>query len=159
MKYIGIYEVVDDLRRRLKLAGCKVVTFGDGQQYDLEKFTEVPAAHLTPISIDLDGMIKTVTFDLFVYQLKEHYKAENDAVDGYGMENTIDALDETALILDKFVPPIKERTIELGEGGYYRVRVSSNFSAALVEGNSNLTGWQGTLNLTIHGNVSRCADS
>lgn len=152
MKYTGLYEVLEWLESELKKSGAKVVTFGEATEYDLEKMTNTPGCHITPVSMGTEGMVQTYGLELFCYQLKEHFKFGSELA----QENVIDALDETALILQRTSTRLAERRINIGDGAFATISSTGEFGAALMEGNSALMGWTGSVTIKVAGNVGRC---
>lgn len=157
-KYRGFYDITEDIIRRLKSAGCKVVSFGDTPDYANEKNTVTPGAHVSPIGFSNNDTTNTVQLEIFCYDLVTLYKLADQLSQEpqYGENNNIDALDTCMSILDRFVKQILSRTIQLDTGGYYRVNGGPQWNAVYEEGNTRVTGWIGTLSITMQNYTSSC---
>ena len=157
-QYRGFYDITEDIIKRLKEAGCKVVSFGDTPDYARDKNTVTPGAHVSPIGFSNSDTVNTVQIEIFCYDLVTLYKL-GDQFGGqpqYGENNNVDALDTCMAIIDRFVKQIASRTVQINSGGYYKVDSGTQWNAVYEDGNTRVTGWIGTLNITMQNYTSAC---
>ena len=156
--YRGFYDITEDIIARLKDAGCSVVTFGDTPDYMANQKNPVtPGCHISPIGFST-GDVNTVQLSLWVYDMTTMVKLdrEQSANPIYGDKNTVDNLDTTMSIIDRFIRQIQARTVDMGNGGYYKLTTSPQWSAEYEEGNVRVSGWIGTLNINMQNYTSSC---
>jgi hypothetical protein len=156
--YRGFYDLTEDIIKRLKDAGCSVVTFGDTPDYiRSQKNVVTPGAHISPVGFSTND-INTVQLEVFVYDLTTLIKLdiEQSANPIYGENNTVDNLDTCMGIIDRFMRQIQKRTVQLDTGGYYRVQSSPQWSSVYETGNVRLSGWIGTINFSLQNYTSAC---
>lgn len=162
--YKGFYDILEMLVLELKNKGCKVVTFGDSPEYDRQKNTVTPAAHIAPMSFSVppfsqaNGSLPSTRrfqFEIFIYGLLSHYK-EGETGSAYGYKNTVDVLDESIWIADRFTTGLSGRTKRLGEKGYVRFVGGVTFTPVLDEGDNGVAGVIGTLDIEFTSAVNLC---
>ena len=157
-KYRGFYDLTEDLIARLKTAGCAVVTFGDVPDYMRSAKNPVtPGGHISPMGFST-GDINLVQLEIFVYDLTTLVKldVEQSANPIYGDNNTIDNLDTCMSVIDAFMRPIQDRTVQIEEGGYYRVQNSPQWNSVYENGDIRISGWIGTVTFSLHNYTSSC---
>lgn len=158
-QYRGFYDITEDIIKRLKEAGCAVVTFGDTPDYmKSQKSPVTPGAHVSPVGFSTGDTVNTVNLQIWVYDLLTLFKLNQTQADKaeYGDQNIVDALDTTMAIIDKFMKPILSRTVQINSGGYYRLQSAPQWSAEYEEGNNRVSGWVGTINITMQNYTSAC---
>ena len=156
--YRGFYDLTENIIARLKTAGCAVVTFGDTPDYmRSQKSPVTPGAHIAPVGFSTNE-VNVVQLEIFVYDITTMIKLdqEQSADPIYGDQNTIDNLDTCMSVIDSFMRPIQDRTIDMGDGGYYKVAASPQWSAVQEEGNVRVSGWIGTINFTMQNYTTSC---
>jgi len=157
-QYRGFYDITEDIIARLKGAGCKVVSFGDTPDYARNKNTVTPGAHVSPVGFSNNDSVNTVQLEVFVYDLLTLQKLADtlNTAPQYGEFNVVDALDTCMSIIDRFVKQILSRTVQINSGGYYRVQGGPQWNAVYEDGNVRLSGWIGTLSITMQNYTSAC---
>lgn len=149
--------MVGEIVERLKAAGALEVTFGDELDYDRAKMTITPQAHISPMAFNIPNLdsVRILTFEIFIFGLLAHYKERAGGQD-IGQKNTVDVLDNCVFITDKFISGLRDRTINIGEGGYMKLRGAPSFNMVYEEGNSGVAGLIGTVEFEFTNLMSLC---
>lgn len=156
---IGFYEVMDDIIKRLKGAGCKVVTFGDEPDYARDKNVVTPAAHISPTSFSVtNSRVSVLGFEIFIYGQIAFHNVKPNNEPKFGEKNTVDILDESMAIGSRFVSPILERTLQVDgtNNGWIKLQGSIPFTPVYQDGNDSIAGVIGTALFTFTAFNSSC---
>ncbi len=156
--YTAYYELIQKIQSDFESDyATNLVSFGDFDQYDRDRGTITPCAHIIPNPVTINAETVGFTFQIFVYDLLSNQKLTREEQINVpnGRDNTMDALDTTMGILMRVLSKYNGRSIQVGET-FATIAAAPSFDPVLEEGNSGVCGWIGTITFNMNTNAAKC---